>query len=43
MVLETHGFNPSFKGVDDFVFVAGIGVDDVPGGVDAGGRGGELE
>lgn len=30
---EVHGFDPGLEGVDDFVFVAGVGVDDVPGGV----------
>lgn len=43
VVLETHGLDSNLEGVDDFVFVAGIGVDDIPGGVDAGGIGGELE
>lgn len=35
-VCKPHGFDTSFKSVDDFVFMAGIGVDDIPGGADAG-------
>ena len=34
---KTHGFNTGDKGVYDFVFVPGVGVDNVPGGVNAGG------
>lgn len=32
-VFEVHGFDSGFEGFNDFVFVAGIGVDNIPSGV----------
>ena len=35
-ICKPHGFDTSFKSVDDLVFMARIGVDDIPGGINAG-------
>lgn len=40
---ETHGANTSFESIDDLVFVTGVSVDNVPGGVNTRGIIGKLE
>ena len=43
LIFQPHGFDPGFEGLDDFIFVAGVGIDDVPGSVDGWGNRRELE
>jgi len=43
LVFKTHGFNSGLKGINDFVFMTGIGVDNIPGGINPGFQGGKLK
>jgi len=42
-VSQGHSFNTGFESIDDFVFVTGVSVDNVPGGINAGFFRGKLK
>jgi len=37
LIFKVHGADTGFESIDDFIFVTRVGVDDIPGSVNAGG------